>query len=547
MTVVSAYTVDRGVFDVDRSPPVLTPSDPASKLFLIGNLCNHCHQDRNGKHVGQATEVALMNVLSAVGLKDQRPNFKRLSDVPFSSDNKYQSVTGVLTGTGQDRETTYLSGATEAVLARCKFYLRSDQAFSQLDPGTHKLILAKATELASNGLRVVAFASGPDPDALVFAGLQAIMDPPRKGVDQAIARLHAGGIQVVMITGDSEQTALAIARQIGIKVAPGSAGCMSGKDIDLLSQRQLTDRIGGVSVFARTTPRHKMALIEAFQARGAVVAMTGDGVNDAPALKMADIGVSMGRGGTDVAKEAADVILVDDDFATLLPAVEEGKSIFLNIQNFLAFQLSTAVAALSLITLSTIFQLPNPLNPMQILFINILMDGPPSQSLGVDPVNRDIMRRPPRPKDAPILHRRLMRRILFSASIIIVGVLFVLAREMGDGTTTQRDQTMTFTSFVFLDLASALQNRGLQVPLLQGAVNKMLLTTVSISFLAQLSLVYVPLLQRVFQTEALSLRDLTVLLLLGGCSMSLHEMRRRYERKEAAEEIWAEENGASIA
>lgn len=188
-------------------------------------------------------------------------------------------------------------------------------------------------------------ASGPDPEALIFVGFQGMMDPPRKGVDAAIAQLHAGGIQVVMITGDSEQTAMSIARQLGIRVNHGSSGCLTGKDIDLLSQRQLADRIGGITVFARTTPRHKMAIIEAFQARGAVVAMTGDGgafvfrfvrggegadwlagvVNDAPALKMADIGVSMGRGGTDVAKEAADVILVDDNFATLLPAVEEGE------------------------------------------------------------------------------------------------------------------------------------------------------------------------------------------------------------------------------
>ncbi len=206
---------------------------------------------------------------------------------------------------------------------------------------------------------------------------------------------------------------------------------LTGRQIDALTERQLQERIASVSVFARTTPRHKMAIIAAFQANGAVVAMTGDGVNDAPALKMADIGISMGKGGTDVAKEAADVILVDDNFATILAAVEEGKGIFYNIQNFLSFQLSTAVAALTLITLSTAFRLKLPLNAMQILFINILMDGPPSQSLGVDPVDRkSVMARPPRAKNAPVLNTRLLYRIAFSATMVVLGTLYVYVHEL---------------------------------------------------------------------------------------------------------------------
>jgi Ca2+-transporting ATPase len=204
-------------------------------------------------------------------------SFNCKSEVPFTSDTKLQSVTGTFSHLPADRDTTFLSGALEAVLPRCRFYLRADHSTASLDPGVSKLIHSKSIELATSGLRVVGMAQGPDPEALIFVGFQGMMDPPRKGVDAAIAQLNAGRIQVVMITGDSEQTALAIARQLGIRVNPGSAGCLTGKDIDLLSQRQLTDRISGVSVFARTTPRHKMAIIEAFQTRGAVVAMTGDG------------------------------------------------------------------------------------------------------------------------------------------------------------------------------------------------------------------------------------------------------------------------------
>lgn len=279
MTVTKAYTVDHGIFDLDRGAITLSTSDSRAPMFLVGNLCNHAHADK-GKLHGPATEVALVNVLQQVGLSDQRPSFTRKCEVAFSSDTKSQSVTGSFTHAQANApDTTYLSGALEPVLARCQTYLREDNSTAPLDAGVSKLISSKAVELASMGLRVVAMAYGSEPDALVFAGFQGMMDPPRPGVADAISRLSAGGIQVVMITGDSEETAVAISRQLGIRTTPGNSrmGVLTGKEIDALSQRQLTDRIGGVTVFARTTPRHKMAIIEAYQSRGAVVAMTGDG------------------------------------------------------------------------------------------------------------------------------------------------------------------------------------------------------------------------------------------------------------------------------
>ncbi|PFH52196.1 hypothetical protein AMATHDRAFT_57558 [Amanita thiersii Skay4041] len=580
-TVTELYAVDETIQldPTSTTPYTLHVSLAMKKTLEIGSICNNASTERNedGIWVGQSTDVALLNVLDIFGVPDRRLTFKRLSEKPFNSEQKYMAISGIhedrasLQVNSSPREMYYIKGSIDTILDRCKFYYVNEESTPSLDSNTRNAIATKANLAASKGLRVIALAYGYGPvDApsgspsrttsrspspaplesyektnLVFVGFQAMLDPPRKGVADSIGLLQAAGVHVVMITGDAEQTALSIAQKLGLRVGRGAGGssegggvvtsryCLTGSAIDQMSKTQLMERVGTVSVFARTTPRHKMAIVEAFQSRGAVVAMTGDGVNDAPALKMADIGVSMGKSGTDVAKEAADVILVDDNFSTILPAVEEGKSIFHNIQNFLSFQLSTAAAALTLITLSTMFGLRNPLNAMQILFINILMDGPPSQSLGVDPVDPVVMKRPPRKKDAPIITKQLLYRVLFSASMIVLGTLFVYLFALSDDEMSNREQTMTFTCFVFLDLVSAVQNRGLGCGLIQ---NRMLVVTVSISAITQLGLVYVPFMQAVFQTEALSLSDLSVILGLAGSSMFLHEIRRRYERKMSIDE-----------
>ncbi|KAH9174469.1 calcium-transporting ATPase [Lactarius sanguifluus] len=586
-TVTELYTVDEHVrIDPSSPAPPARVSPALRKTLEVGALCNNASATRNedGAFVGQATDVALLNALFLFNLPDPRLTFTRVFERPFSSESKSMAVSGTHTTTGHTnlgasqlnnaaREVYYIKGSVDALLPRCKFYYVAEDSTPALDANMRSVIAGKAQAAAARGLRVLAMGYGygsvepatstqnstvpsraPSPSAsahmsssgssssssnglgfgekekahLVFAGFAAMLDPPRKGVADAVALLQSGGVQVVMITGDAEETALSVARSLGLRGATGAGACLTGAALDRMSAAQLRERVGNVSVFARTSPKHKMAIVGAFQARGAVVAMTGDGVNDAPALKMADIGVSMGKSGTDVAKEAADVILVDDNFSTILPAVEEGKSIFHNIQNFLSFQLSTAAAALTLITLSTMFGLSNPLNAMQILFINILMDGPPSQSLGVDPIDHDVMRKPPRKKDEPIISRRILSRVTFSASIIVVGTLFVYYFALSDDQRmSRRDQTMTFSCFVFLDLISAVQNRGLGCGLTQ---NRMLVVTVAISFLSQLGLIYIPFMQAIFQTSALPLDDLLLLFALAGTSFVTHEGRRRYER-----------------
>ncbi|KAA1109792.1 High affinity Ca2+/Mn2+ P-type ATPase-like protein [Puccinia graminis f. sp. tritici] len=603
MTVTQIFTIDDGLKTVqsltEPNMHMLKISDVILKTLEIANLCVNAYRNQDGTNVGTSTEVALLNVLTILGVEDCRPLFNRKSETPFTSEAKYSSVVGSFKTTDSrpsnaplsprssrstqsmitDPDTHYLIGAPEVVLSRCKFYLKSDSVTTSLDEdGARAKITQQAEKMAKSGLRVLAMAYGFDSNNMIFTGLQGMTDPPRKGVSTAIASLQKGGVHVVMITGDSEFTATAISRELGILTNSGISSCLTGQEIDRLTPRQLIDRVKGTSVFARVTPRHKMSIIEAFQSTGSVVAMTGDGVNDAPALRMADIGISMGKGATDVAKEAADLILVDDNFSTILPAIEEGKTIFYNIQNFLAFQLSTAVAALSLITISTILGLPAPLNAMQILFINILMDGPPSQSLGVDPVNKEVMKRKPRSKHSAVLTIRLLYRIGFSAIMIIGGTLFIYLFDLKGPEVGQRDQTVTFTSFVFLDLISAIQNRGLNVDLfprslthqIQGFIqykipaffsrasrkiyhpisrttsshhhlvnrderlvkthNPILLITVLVSFLSLLMIIYLPVLQKIFQTQALDQRDLVLLLALGSVSFACHEIRRYFER-----------------
>jgi len=367
-------------------------------------------------------------------------------------------------------------------------------------------------------------------------------DPPRYGVTKSISRLLKGGVKVIMITGDAETTAIAIAKKLGMPIATAREASghsvavrpvLRGDEIEDMEDEELKAAIQNTSIFARTSPDHKMKIIDALQARGDIVAMTGDGVNDAPALKKADIGISMGLQGTDVAKEAADMILTDDDFSTILHAIEEGKAIFNNIQNFLTFQLSTSAAALSLVFICTCLGYRTPLNAMQILWINIIMDGPPAQSLGVEPVDPDVMNKPPRRRGAPVLTWPLIQRVLTSAAVIMTGTMTVYVHEMLEGSVSKRDTTMTFTCFVLFDMFNALSCRSESKSVLRGEVglfsNTMFNWAVSLSLGGQLLVIYFPWLQDVFQTEALGLFDLIGLMILASTVFWVDEARKWYK------------------
>ncbi|KOS16705.1 Calcium-transporting ATPase 1 [Escovopsis weberi] len=546
--------------------------------------------------VGQPTDVAMLDLLDKFNEHDARQSIgPRVAETPFSSERKWMGVT-IGSGPGNEKSYAYMKGSIEKVLASCDTYLETDGREIVLDAARRQEAVAAAEAMAVKGLRVLAFASGPvskvankarptagdlrsntpAPDGyfsvplqpacddggsggiykgLTFAGLVGMRDPPRSGVEHSIRRLMRGGVKVIMITGDAETTALAIGRQLGMNIAVPSdhlAGqvtikpVLTGDQIDRMSDADLAEAMQHTTIFARTNPDHKMRIIEALQSRGDIVAMTGDGVNDAPALKKADIGISMGRHGTDVAKEAADMILTDDDFSTILHAIEEGKGIFNNIQNFLTFQLSTSAASLALVFLCTCFGFKTPLNAMQILWINIIMDGPPAQSLGVEAVDPDVMTRPPRKRNDPVLTRRLVQRVLVSAAIIMAGTLWTYKKQIADGAAPRRDTTMAFTCFVFFDMFNALSCRSESKSLLRGEIgllsNPLFNWAVALSILGQLLVVYLPWLQDVFQTEAVGVGDLLRLFALCSTVFWADELRK-YIRHSLYKPMSASSNG----
>lgn len=519
MQVIQMFTVPDGVVHVSHPPSPL--SDALQRSLQVGFFCSNVEQTSDGEFVGQATEVAMAQAPVSMGLRLQRKDWTRTNETPFNSDRKFMSVTGHGDKKATPGEAQLMKGAPEVVLKQCSTYL--GKSIMPMTNSVRQQILDTIQDFSEKGLRVLGTAFAVQGRPYTFCGLQAMQDPPREHVKEAIQTLQHGGVHVVMITGDAETTARSIARQLGIA---STSHVLTGSHIEKMNDRQLRDQVKEVSVYARTKPKHKLRIVEALQAQNAVVGMTGDGVNDAPALKLADVGISMGSG-TDVTKEAADVILVDDNFATILGAVREGKAIFYNIQNFVAFQLSTSAAALVLISLSAMIGMRLPLNAMQILFINILMDGPPSQSLGVDPASDVVMKRPPRAKDEPVLTRGLMLRTCYSAMVIMGITQFTFLTQCSPTQPTRRDSTLTFSCFVFLALVSALQNRGLYTGLCQ---NTMLLWTVGGSALTQVLIMYIPLLQAIFLTQHLPWHD--ILYLLGACiiAFGLQELRRIYER-----------------
>ncbi len=444
--------------------PVDAPSGATPDLDPLALACALCNDSRvdGGKLVGDPTEGALVVLARKAGLDPDiaRSRLPRVAEVPFESERKFMA-----TFHGDDAQIrVFVKGAPHVVLDRCETLLGSNGERA-LDPGLRAAVLEEPEALASRGQRVLAVASRTLPvdalerrdDAVVHAsgltliGLVALLDPPRAEARPAIEQCEAAGIAVKMITGDHRTTASAIATELGLH-----GDVVDGSELDNLHDIQLADRIENIAVFARVAPEHKLRLVRALKAGGHVVAMTGDGVNDAPALKSADIGVAMGSG-SEVAKQAATMILTDDNFTSIVGAVREGRTIYDNIVKFVRFQLSTTMGAILTIFLAPLLGLHTPLKPIHILFIAIFADGPPAITLGVDPPRSTIMKEPPRDPRVRMLTLRRLGVLVFYGTIMAAGTLGLM--RLG-GLGADHAATLAFTTFVLLQLFNLLNVRS---------------------------------------------------------------------------------------
>lgn len=493
--------------DFQKSGKSTKLSKAHQELLLIGAICNNAHL-KDGAILGDPTEGAL--VVSAakndMANEELANTYERIAEVPFTSDRKFMS-------TVHKDDTGYLlcsKGSLEATLERCSSIMNDDGKVRTLTTKDKDAIHKQNTALSQQALRVLAFASkrsktkpasgeAAEKD-LVFVGLQAMMDPPRKEVVSVIHQVRAGaGMRVVMITGDYIETAKAVAAEIGLQ---GEA--MSGSELDMLSQQEFEERVEEIAVFARVNPEHKIRIVKALKKHGHQVAMTGDGVNDAPAIKAADIGIAMGVNGTDAAKEAADLILLDDKFVTIVNAIEEGRGIFDNVRKFVNFLISCNIAEVLVILFGILIFDSLLLTAAQLLFINIVTDGLPAVALGSDPARSDVLQAKPQRFQESILTRRVW------AEIFIFGGLMTIAMLVQYWYNTSRVDTFAAVSAAFTAMVVYEMVRLVDIRTdykIRWFSNPMLTVFMAISLALQFAVLYTPFLADYFGVGPLQPHD----------------------------------------
>jgi Ca2+-transporting ATPase len=532
------------------------------RALAVGDRANNAVlQEREGHWSvqGDPTEGALIVAARKAGLDSGalERRFRRVGEIPFSSDRKL--MTTIHTDAEQERVLVFTKGAPDVLIERCSHELVGTDA-RPLDSARRAEIRRRNQQLAGEALRTLGVAYRPLPAAasefgepderlehdLIFAGLIGMIDPPRPEAKKAVALAKAAGIRPMMITGDHPVTAAVIARELGFC---DECQVRTGADLEKMSDDSLRRTVVETSVYARVNPDHKLRLVQALQRTGAIVAMTGDGVNDAPALKTADIGVAMGITGTDVSRQAADIVLADDNFATIVAAVEEGRAIFANIRKFLRYLLASNMGEVMTMFFGVLLAerlglsasesgaLVLPLLPTQILWINLVTDAAPALALGVDPADPDVMMQRPRPRTESVITRSMWVEVLLSGAVIAAGTLLVLDASLHGGLITSAGdishaRTMAFNTLAFFSMFMVFNARSETRSAAVGLFsNRWLWGAVVLSLVLQAAVIYVPFLQQAFSTAPLSAREWCICAAVGSSVLWLREFTKVVRRR----------------
>ncbi len=539
----------KGEFHQSTTP--INPKDDKNLTLLlrIGALCSNAQLDRNEKGIwsiiGDPTEGALIVAAAKAGFeeKELEKNYPRIGEISFTSERKRMTT---VHSTPEGKHVAYMKGAPEVVLERCNYILEDGQE-KKLTAAKEKGILEINEKLASDAIRVLGIAYRKLPetlkefsettveDNLVFVGLEGMIDPPREEAKTANQTCQKAGIRTVMITGDHKLTAMAIAREIGI-LKEGSM-VLTGTELDNIGEEEFNKIVDNVAVYARVSPEHKLRIVKALKAKGEIVAMTGDGVNDAPAVKIADIGVSMGISGTDVTREASDLVLTDDNFATIVRAVELGRASYDNIRKYARFLIACNFDELLVIgsfaILGGLFgpQLfPLPLLPAMILWINLATDGAPAVALSMDPPDEDVMKRPPRKPNESILHgmgafiiASFLLQAIGTISVFVIEYYLFPAHGFGTAETLAEARTAAFVQAAFFELLviwnCRSETRSLWRMGKSNFKNKYFIIAEAISLVATLGICYVPITAKMFGLVPLTPTDLLYVFTFGSLGL----------------------------
>jgi len=530
----------KGDFLVNKKRIDSSKDKTLTELLRTGTLCNNASLERHKGEwqiIGDPTEGSIIVVSEKADQHHDNVvrDYPRKKEFPFTSERKMMSTINSHSG----KLIVHVKGAPEKVLHNST-RIMVDGKVRKITSKDRKEILAKNKEFATGALRVLALAyketkslpktHNQAESGLTFLGLVGMIDPPRKTVKGDIELCKKAGIKVVMITGDHKDTAVAIAKQIAI--VGNNPVALTGEELERMSEKELCKKANEISVYARVNPEHKVRIVEALRSNGHIIAMTGDGVNDAPALKKADIGIAMGIKGTDVSKEASDMILRDDNFSSIVSAIKEGRGIYDNIKKFIQYLLSSNTGEVLIVFIATLIALVDPetgliLLPIQLLWINILTDGLPALALGVDPASPDIMDRKPRDPKEGILTKKMMTDVLLVGIIMCIGTLFLFWLNLPSG--GRHAMTVAFTTIVMFEMVRVQTVRSdYNVGFFS---NKLLLVAMGLSMVLQIFVVYTPFMQPIFNTVSLGITDWVEIILVSFSVMVIMKLKTVIKRR----------------